>query len=275
MPDRRLSTFLVAITLLTIAGTLLAESPEAAFVASVGLICALAAFLLSATRTIAKSDTPQNSLEAIERLRDGALDEPIDLPGDPLSAGLETLRKALLAASEHHQEELVEAEAEIEKLDSKIHEVEHRSKAKADFLAKMSHEIRTPINGIIGLTEILQERCQDTEQRKLLDTVVNSGNALMSLVNDILDLSKIEAGKLELAESPMDTREFLNDLARFYEPLATSKGIEMIATGDHQPHRQRDQVYENGLRESRSESAQSVGRRGHDQIRHSRYGYRN
>ncbi|MCH6257310.1 response regulator [Puniceicoccaceae bacterium K14] len=70
------------------------------------------------------------------------------------------------------------------------------------------------------------------EQRRLLDTIVNSSNSLMGIVNDVLDFSKIEAGKMDLIEAPIDLKEFLNDLAFFYKPLASSKSIQMLSDVD-------------------------------------------
>ncbi|MEM9160045.1 MAG: response regulator [Verrucomicrobiota bacterium] len=138
------------------------------------------------------------------------------------------LEQASQIRNEHEKEML----ARQEELISARDRAESKIKAKDDFLATMSHEIRTPTTGIIGLPEILQQSIEDPEQRKILNTVVTSGNSLMNIVNDILDFSKIEAGRLELSPEAIDLREFLNDITLFYQPLAFTKEIEMKSVID-------------------------------------------
>ena len=90
---------------------------------------------------------------------------------------------------------------------------EEASKAKSNFLSNMSHEIRTPMNGIIGMAEVLSLTSLDEEQKNIVDIISRSGNNLLKIINDILDLSKIDAGKLTLERAPVNINELISEVA--------------------------------------------------------------
>jgi signal transduction histidine kinase/ligand-binding sensor domain-containing protein/CheY-like chemotaxis protein len=125
---------------------------------------------------------------------------------------------------EHQNKELIALKKDLE---IKADQAEKASQSKSEFLANMSHEIRTPMNAILGFAEILSNKAKDAEFKNYTSIILSSGNALLTIINDILDLSKIEAGKLELQPSYIDLGRILQEIKQLFTQKVTEKGLEL------------------------------------------------
>lgn len=131
------------------------------------------------------------------------------------------------------EDELRAAKLEAERL---AREAEAASRTKSEFLANMSHEIRTPMNAVIGYSDLLSNSVTDPQQRNYLDAIRAGSRSLLMLINDILDLSRIEAGKMRLDYSPVSVRRLLDDVRHIFDLRAREQGITLeVSVGSDMP----------------------------------------
>lgn len=146
-----------------------------------------------------------------------------------LLAGYVTFRLSRTARRARRRDRIIRRKLAHAKLQAEEHaeRAEAGSRAKGEFLAMMSHEIRTPMNGVLGFANLLIDTKLDSEQREFVEHICRSGDALLTIINDVLDYSKIEAGKLSVENMEFNLRSVCDDVQSLLQPGAAEKGLAL------------------------------------------------
>jgi signal transduction histidine kinase/CheY-like chemotaxis protein/HPt (histidine-containing phosphotransfer) domain-containing protein len=140
--------------------------------------------------------------------------------------------RGMLRAKERLESEVALRTRELVESNQQLAEA---AQAKSNFLARMSHELRTPMNGVLGMTELLGRTAQTSAQARLTKTISSSAHVLLQIVNDLLDLSKIQAGKIELEALPLDLGNLLEECTMLFAGAADKKGVELTVIPPQAP----------------------------------------
>lgn len=165
------------------------------------------------------------SLEPIQVSRTG---DEIEFLGESLNEMIEALANSQKALRE--QQGLLEKRIKerTEQLEEAMRGAQAANEAKSDFLANISHELRTPMNGVIGMLDLVLEGGLEAEQAEQLQTAQSCAYALLTLLNDLLDISKIEAGKMTLEKIPFDIRVMLDECVKAHYPRAVQNNTRLL-----------------------------------------------
>jgi len=177
---------------------------------------------------------PQKVLKLLLNIYEGAIHQNTELikTQEELKQLNENLENQVYERTKElkkNEEKLLAFNAELEqRINERTAEVAAANKAKSEFLANMSHEIRTPMNAVLGYADLLSFIIIDKTQKEYIESIKSSGKSLLGLINDILDLSKIESGKLELQPEFVNSQSFFSEFERIFTLRFAEKGIKYI-----------------------------------------------
>lgn len=185
------------------------------------------------TRCQSEGLSEEETMMRVLFIRDNARSgKPMNLQtpdGRTLNTCFKRVKNGTLVSLTHDITDMVKKESQLRHAQRDAMAASH---AKSEFLASMSHEIRTPLNGIVGMAQALVHRDLPPVEREMVDMVLESSATLMTLLNDILDISKIEAGRLEVCPIADDLRHKMARIERFYRPIAEEKGLVLKVVVD-------------------------------------------
>ncbi len=208
---------------------------------TIGILIALSLLILKFSQGII---APIKSLtNSVRKISAGDMDSPLNLtsPGELgiLESCINHMRNELKSSrtdledqiniyTDELQQTMEELEIRNAELDITRSKAIYANNAKSEFLANMSHEIRTPLSGIIGFTELLQGTRLSNQQNDYLDTIHKSSRHLLEIINDVLDLSKIESGKTEITTSEFNLVDIIEDIINLVSTSALDKNVELL-----------------------------------------------
>lgn len=213
------------------------------FISTLFVLLCLCIAMLFAYRLMRDVTGPiRNMVSTVDRIRRGQLDSRMEgsMLGelDVLKNGINSMAMSLTAYHEEMQQNIDQATSDLREtleqmeiqnveLDLAKKRAQEAARIKSEFLANMSHELRTPLNGVIGFTRQTLKTSLNSTQRDYLNTIERSANNLLSIINDVLDFSKLEAGKLVLETIPFPLRATIDEVVVLLAQSAHEKGLEL------------------------------------------------